>query len=208
MKLLIDILLKVSSSLSYLTMAWMIMLLLEIVWSGMAKFLKIILFPGRVMHIISHYLVARFFGIRTYVGLLSDFFYEKTYTGFFLTRRIDVKIAIFLSLSPLLISLPTCIILQMLLPYVKNYVKLLVAWLIISMWVCGMPNTRDLRLLILTNILRSPEIIFAIGWSILVFLVGTVAFGFNLSIVGTIIYLFSVLLVAALSKQEEIVIDE
>ncbi|MEX0569403.1 MAG: hypothetical protein Q6363_009675, partial [Candidatus Njordarchaeota archaeon] len=142
-----NIIMGLAFNIGFLIFAWLVLLLLEYAWSGMAKFVKIILFPGTILHMASHYIFAKIFGHGTYLLLGTHITGEHTAAGlsFFsdIYKRKSREVYMVL-LAPMPISIILGFLFQRVLFFSlltgHRILAIILAWLTISIIVCGMPS--------------------------------------------------------------------
>jgi len=203
------IIISMAMSTGFLVFAWMLILLFEYVWSGMAKFIRVILFLGRLLHIASHYLMAKLLDIRAFEVLRVGFDNEVISAGIVFSsdiyrRRQHTVYAIVL--APMPIALLFTVILRRILGILISCGKvapaIIVSWLIISVFVCGMPSLSDLQFIFMYHIIRHPEVIIALLWGVVVFILGYLAYGVDVAVFGVLVY-FVMVISASLVPQRE-----
>ena len=185
------IIISMAMSTGFLVFAWMLILLFEYVWSGMAKFIRVILFPGRLLHIASHYLTAKLLHIKAFEVLRTGFENERISAGIVFSSDIYRKkpyTVYAVALAPMPTALLSTIILRKILEILVSSeeirVAIIVSWLIISIFVCGMPSLSDLQFIFIYHIIRYPEVIIALLWGIVVFILGYLAYGVDVAVFG------------------------
>ena len=208
-----DIIMGLAFNIGFLIFAWLVLLLLEYAWSGMAKFVKIILFPGTILHIASHYLFAKIFGQGTYLLLGTYITGEHTAAGlsFFsdIYKRKSREVYIIL-LSPMFTSAILGFLFQRVLFFSllagHRILAIILAWLTISIIVCGMPSLQDISFIATYHIIKHPEIIVALIWSIGVFSLGYIGYGLEIAIWGVLAYVMLILFVSFFRRESKYVV--
>lgn len=197
-----------------LILAWLFILILQYSWSGMSKFLSIILLPGIILHSSAHFLFAKMFRIRVFEVLRLNLESERSNSGLILSsdiyRKEPHKVYLTL-LSPLIISLVFIITLRKLLIYaipINIKIALILAWLIISIATFGMPSLEDLKFIFMYHVAKSPETIICLLWGIIVWVLGYLAYGPETATIGTLIYVILILLASFIPRQERLIIIE
>jgi len=208
------IIIGIAMSTPMLILAWLLILILQYSWSGMSKFLSIILFPGIILHSASHFLFGKLFRIRVFEVLRINMISEKSNSGLILSsdiyRKEPHKVYLTL-LSPLIISLVFIITLRKLLIYIipiNIKIAIILAWLIISIATYGMPSQHDIQFLFMYHIIKHPETIIALLWSIIVWVLGYLAYNASTATTGTLIYIVLVLLASFIPRQESLLVIE
>ncbi len=203
---------SVSLNTGLLMFIYLIMLVLEYSWSGMAKFMRIMMFPGRILHIASHLLAAKIVGVKTYEVLKIGFSGERVVSGLTTTniyRTKPHKIHITL-LAPMLIAIPTSHILREItmiaLQNNRIDVALLAAWLRISIFVLGMPCLSDLTFLGMYHIIRNPETILGLLWGVVVYMLGVLVYGVEAAVRITLLYIALILTASIIPPRERVYI--
>ena len=194
-----EILTSIAMNTGLLMLAWIIYLLLEYCWSGMSKFVGIILLPGKILHLAAHYLFAKIFGLRAFDILKSDFTRERASMGIVVTsgaKHESYKIYITL-LAPMIIAIPMLILMRWILAnaiMAGSKITIIIAWMTISIFVCGMPNLSDLSFIGMYHIVNHPEVIIAFLWAPIVYALGYLAYGSEIAAIGVLIYVMLILL--------------
>ena len=208
------IIIGIAMSTPMLILAWLLILILQYSWSGMSKFLSIILFPGIILHSASHFLFGKLFRIRVFEVLRINMISEKSNSGLVLSsdiyRKEPHKVYLTL-LSPLIISLVFIITLRKLLIYTiptNIKVAIILAWLIISIATFGMPSLEDLKFIFMYHVAKSPETIICLLWGIIVWVLGYLAYGPETATIGTLIYVILILLASFMPQQGRLIIIE
>jgi len=207
---------SISLNIGFLILAWIVYLIIQYSWSGMSKFIGLLLFPGVLIHIASHYLLSRLLGIKPYTALRISPIGESFGAGLFTsadTYKLSTWRLGLVAISPLIVSLPILIFLRGLLILSLEYGHgegvLLLAWMIISIAVCGFPSISDLGFLTSNIIIKHPDTIIALILVPAVYILGSLAYNSDIAILGTLTYLILILIAALLgeSKKEEIVVE-
>ena len=197
-----SLIISIALNSTLLLLGWFMVLVLEYVWSGMAKFLRVILFPGRLLHVASHYMMARMLNIRIYEVMRIGFEGEAITAGLFLSSEVYNRrpYAVYaVALSPMLTAVPFFLVLRWILLVLVDIdvdAALFVAWLVISIFLLGMPCLSDIRFLFLYHVIKHAEIIIALFWGVVVFVLGFIAYGLEAASIGLLIYLMLVLLIS------------
>ena len=159
----------------------------------MSKFVSMVLFPGMLIHIASHYLFARLLGVRPYITLrISD---EATRMGILLSSdayRLEVWRILVVSMAPLLVSLPIIICLEELLILalgVDRMLAIVIAWLMVSIAICGMPSIADLSFVANHYLVKNPDIALAMIFGLVVFILGYMAYDPATALCGVLLYM-------------------
>jgi len=199
-----------------LILLWLLIIFLDIVWSGLSKALKIILFPGILVYIGVLFLILSRSRRRMRPYRVIRFYYSRTSIAFKLTSPLEaLKIIIGQSI--------TAIIGSFLLFYISDNVtgiiaKVFLIWLGISIFISNLPSTSDIEALFLSIWANEPISALAMFVSFILLVLGIELFSVFLSISLTVIYLIIVLLLLPfearssesinLVDKEYVVIDE
>jgi len=196
-----------------LIIIWLIYLLLQRVWGGLANFLSIILFPGMFLKRGEQISLASFFGSRprvtAWIPLLrsGDFSFVRVYMP---RNPFHAAITVLL---PALINLSLAYGLIVLLKYIQESISaLIIAWLIISLFVTGFPDKFDLSIIISSLIATDPTLIFYYAWMIIIFVFFLIGYDPFIALTSTFIYFVFITITSAYftGREEEsiVVLDE
>jgi len=206
---------QIALDINLLILAWVLYALLQYCWSGMSKFISILLLPVTLIHVASHYLLAKLLNIKPYVTLsiIPDESHRAgLYTSTNIYRINSWRIG-FVAMAPLMISLPMIILLRWILKVAINLgsyaASLIIAWLLISIFVCGLPSLADLGFIASNVIIKHPDTIIALLLLPTIYILGTMAYDNEVAVYGTALYITLVAMASILgeAKKEEIIID-
>lgn len=210
-----SILLQIALNINLLVLAWIFYMILQYCWSGMSKFISILLFPGAFLHTLSHYLLAKLLNIRPYMTL-SIIPTEDYRAGLYVTAeiyRLNLWKVGLVAMAPLVTSLPVIILLKLVLEIAigldSHMVALFLAWLLISIFVCGLPSAADLGFIASNIVVKRPDVMLASLLSPIIYVVGALAYNNEIATYGTMLYIILVVIASLLgeSQRKEIVID-
>jgi len=189
---------------------WLLFLLLDSVWSGFANFIRIILFPGVILHAVSHILFSKIFRIPSSSGFILSLYREYT---FVYIKESNLLQGILIALAPIFLVIPMYLLLSYFLLHISNSILvIIISWFCVSLIITGMPSKADIIFLIVNILHKKPLAILLYFWSFIVFITGYLALGIDLSIIITFGYFFGINLALGLifrtKKEAIIVIDD
>ena len=197
-----------------LIMIFLFYIFVQEVWRGLYKTLTILMFPGAIIHIAIHYMVAKFYGSRVMPFFRMGILEETPHTAARISSIREVY---------------TTILLQMVAPTTIAYLffniadltnqiiaKAIFVWFGVSVFVAGLPKTSDIQMLIAAISAADPMVLIFLIWSIPLFAIGLIGFGAEIAFMGTIIYLSTIIMLTVLLEPknyergliEETVVDE
>ena len=182
---------------------WIIYGVLDYTWGGLANFIRILFFPGTLIHRLSHIVIYKLKGEKPRFYTIQTFRDERPRVSL---RIRDMRSAALLAVSPAVIAIPMYILTLFLLIYSNSLIaKLIAAWLAISFFVTGFPNLSDLSYIISGMTAHDPLFQFLLLWSIVVFVIGINAVGLGYAVIVAISYvLLLTLIVAYRSRRREV----
>lgn len=186
---------------------WAILLVLEYCWSGLRNFITIILFPGRLVHIATHILFARWRGYRTKLIAMLGTARERTMIGVILKEKSPFWAYLY-AISPIATAIPLYLLFLWLAIVFANVeiLSLMFLWLAISMFLEGMPSSEDIATTIKIAIHNEPLAIIFLTLTPAIYALNTYAYGSNVGIVLSLVYVFVIILLAniVIKKREKI----
>ena len=192
-----------------LLVAWFFLLVLEWVWSGLEKAIRLFLFPGLLFYFLMKFLLLKRLGyeLKLYHVFSAEFSSSKVVVRFNNPGKAALLIAI-LFVSTII----TFFLFSNLLLFFSNfYAKLIIAWLSISIFLNGMPRKPDYYLLFIACMNTDLAVPLGHLLAIFLFALGTEIYGLLISIVLTILYVLVITIVAMTyptRKEEYIISDE
>lgn len=213
-ELALNLLLLFSNRLELLLIGWIIFIFVRIVWSGLSKFISIILFPGTILYFTIKFYVARILGMRLEPMMVLRGTYQ--YTGA-ITRIRRISDVIIITTSNLVIAIIlTYINFQLATIFINELTKTVFLWLGVSFFITGMPRESDFYTLLTTIWAIEPLGVVALLLSIAVFATGLQAYNFTVALASFFIYIIIVTIVLSTFKMpdtenielENIILDE
>ena len=209
------LIIRIALSIELMIAGWILLLILDYVWSGFSKFIRLILLPGRILHVASHYLAAKIFGIRMYEVLYTGITRDTIHSGITLSSDIygkelwKIKI---MMIAPLIFGFLFAITLQKILILILlksgvNLLTVIISWLTISFLVLGMPDIDDIKFIVTSHIIKHPEVIIGLIWSVIVFALGYITYNMGTAIMGVMIYIILLVLSSVIPRtaREEVI---
>ena len=209
-----ELLVGLAMNTGLLIILWLLYLLLEYCWGGMSRFIGIILLPGKILHLAAHYLFAKIFGLKTFDVLRADLKTERSWAGIALSteiyRKAPHKVYITV-LAPLIITIPMLILMRWILIIAiaaGSKTAILIAWMTISIFVCGMPNLSDISFIGMYHVIKNPETVIALLWAPIVYVLGYLAYGFEVATIGVLVYIMLVLISSLIPLKKTLYVIE
>ncbi len=199
-----------------LSLLWLLIIFLDIVWSGLSKALRLMMFPGALLRIGIVLLAISKADRRIMPYRLFRMYYSRTSIIFkFVTPMEAFKLLIYQFTVAILGSFS----LFFLSDYVSFLIaKMLLVWIGVSIFVSSLPNSHDIEALILSIWGNEPVAAIAMFLSLIILLLGFEIFGILISIVLTLLYLLLVLILTPFNKintsklesgsEESLILDE
>lgn len=184
------LLVGLAKNLLLLIILWGLVILLEEVWSGFSKLIKIILFPGLLLRRSEQLALAQLLGAK--VKQLTVFKLFSTKSGSLIYMYFPqghVGRALIVLFTPLIMNLAIAYTLILLLTKVSELVfAVILSWLVISLVVTGFPDKADLAFVFNIFVTRDPSVLLYYAWGIIAVALTYLAFGEELSLILSIIY--------------------
>ena len=208
-----ELIIGIALSPEMLILGWIVFLVLDCCWMGMSRFLSIMLFPGWLTHMVSHYLFAKIFGIRPYVTLgmgLREGVWAGLYTSSDI-HRIGLWRVSLVAIAPMFVGIPMLVVLGFLLGIVlavSRTLALVVAWMIISIATRGMLSVYDLEFIVRNFLVKNPDVALALVGGIVVYILGYLSYDVKTASLGVILYYVLIFLAVWLGRREEEIVVE
>ena len=205
-----NLLLFLNGNIFALFLFWLTVLVLEDVWSGLGKFLRIIFFPGALLYILVKYIVLKAFGLNVSMYQVFGLNFSSAKAVSKVSSPKMAVINIFaLTLAPIFIVF----LFSLLGSIVSSRAEILfLSWLTISIFAFSLPRKSDFILLFLTglNIDISVPITYSLGFVVLA--LGSIIFELFEALILVFIYFLSVFLVTItfpdFNEEEQYIVDE
>jgi len=199
-----DIARTILSSPLYILALWGVYLLIDYVWGGLGKALRLLLFPGYLFRIAIRAVFLSLIGADLYIiyrqyGLLG--MERVSLLTYVKRRKWAVLIVVLLNaIVGLLIGYGLIIVVSSLEEAIRT---LVVSWLAISFIIESLPSTVDVHLFYITILAQDPLGTLLSTWVIVIFVLSYFCFGALEAIIISIAYLIFLTATSPFVKREE-----
>ena len=184
---------------------WFFLLILGYCWSGLRNLVRILLFPGMLIHMASHMLFARLKGMRMRFIAMFRIGWERSVLGVILTKEHPVWIFVF-AMFPALVAIPLYIIfLNMAILFrAQTIFAMLFLWLAVSIFIEGIPSIEDMGMVLKASIYYEPLSIIFLALTPIVFTLNTYGFGISIGIYITLFYVIAIMFLSLVCRRERV----
>jgi len=182
-----------------LSFLWLLIIFLDIVWSGLSKAIRLLMFPGVLLRTGVILLAVSKSGQKFMPYGLLRMYYSRASIVVKFNAPIEVfKLVIYQFITAILGSFASFYISD----FVSNTVtKIILIWIGVSIFVSNLPNSTDIEALILSIWGNEPISAIAMFLSLVILPLGLELFGITISILLTLLYLLLVLVLTPLNKR-------
>lgn len=146
-----------------LFLVYCFLLLLGYFWNGLRRFFRIFFLPGMIVHIVGHFLTARWLNkVHKLTGFGVKARNEWSYS---IIRTTTTKEACAVALAPICLSIPLAFYFRYLFFLTYGNISLFFGWLALSLFVEGLPSTHDFQLVFLKHVEDKPYAYILFPWT-------------------------------------------
>lgn len=197
-----------SPSIELLIFLWLMYIMLSYVWGGLRNLVRLILFPGVILHMAAHSYTAKILGIPLRLVFVVRNIMNETPIHTFFLKKASARSIVLFSISPMLLSVPLSILLLSILKFSGVYYPIIL-WLTYSFFITGNVSTEDLSVLVNRAIVNAPHVVLALSLTPIITILISISFGLRLGLIIGVLHFFAVIVISILFREKEtIIIDE
>jgi len=169
---------------------WIIYVLLEEVWSGLGKFISLILFPGKLLKKSEQFALAQLLGADVKHVTIYKFLTPKSKSQIYINfPEGRIGRAIIIITLPTVLNLILATLLSMIIMNInKISLMILVSWLIISLVITGLPDKADIAFIFNNFITRDSTVLLYYAWGLVGGVLTYLAFGPQVTVLALFLY--------------------